>query len=79
MPVTYVNVHAQINNLTLQNLMAAIAAKLAHYGILFSVVYARRGSDERSNALQFLAGNSAKVTMHNIGNVDSIGNGAKGK
>lgn len=76
MPVTYVNVHAQINNQTVQNLMAAIAAKLAQGTDEFYFLLSTPGGAVMSGLTlyNFLRAIPAKITMHNIGNVDSIGN-----
>jgi len=76
MPVTYVNVHAQINNMTVQNLMAAIAAKLTQGTDEFYFLLSTPGGAVMSGLTlyNFLRAIPAKITMHNIGNVDSIGN-----
>jgi ATP-dependent Clp protease, protease subunit len=76
MPVTYINVHAQINNLTVQNLMAALAAKLAQGTDEFYFLLSTPGGAVMSGLTlyNFLRAIPAKITMHNIGNVDSIGN-----
>ncbi|MHC2257151.1 ATP-dependent Clp protease protease subunit [Bradyrhizobium embrapense] len=76
MPITYINVHAQINNMTVQNLMAACAAKLAQGTTEFYFLLSTPGGAVMSGLTlyNFLRAIPAKVTMHNTGNVDSIGN-----
>lgn len=76
MPTTYINFHAPINTFTAQNLMAVVAQKIAtgvdHFYILFSTPGGQVNCG--MTIYNFLRAVPAKVTMHNIGNVDSIGN-----
>jgi ATP-dependent protease ClpP protease subunit len=58
MPTTYINFHATINMATVQNVIAAVSQKLMSGLTLYN----------------FLRGIPATVKMHNVGNVDSIGN-----
>ncbi len=76
MPVTYVNFHAAINPFTAQNLMTAISQKLAAGTDEFYFLLSTPGGEVASGITlyNFLRGVPAALTMHNIGNVDSIGN-----
>jgi ATP-dependent Clp protease, protease subunit len=76
MPITYINFHAQINALTTQNLMAAIAQKLMAGTNHFYIMLSTAGGQVASGLTlyNFLRALPVTVTMHNVGNVDSIGN-----
>jgi ATP-dependent protease ClpP protease subunit len=76
MPTTYINFHALINQVTTQNLMAAIAQKLMIGTDHFYIMLSTPGGEVASGLTlyNFLRAIPARVTMHNIGNVDSIGN-----
>lgn len=76
MPVTYINFHAMINTQTVQNLMAALSHKMMTGTDEFYFLLSTPGGHVMSGMTlyNFLRAIPAKVTMHNIGNVDSIGN-----
>ena len=76
MPITYINFHALINQNTTQNLMAAIAQKLMAGTDHFYIMLSTPGGEVASGLTlyNFLRAIPAQVTMHNVGNVDSIGN-----
>ncbi len=76
MPTTYLNFHAPINPFTTQNLMTAIVQKLSNGTTDFYILFSTQGGEVASGITlyNFLRGIPATVTMHNIGNVDSIGN-----
>lgn len=76
MPTTFINFHAQINALTTQNLMAAVAQKLMGGTDHFYIMLSTPGGEVASGLTlyNFLRALPATVTMHNVGNVDSIGN-----
>jgi ATP-dependent protease ClpP protease subunit len=75
MPTTYINFHAQINAHTTQNLMAAIAQKLMAGTDHFYIMLSTPGGEVASGLTlyNFLRAIPARITMHNVGNVDSIG------
>ena len=76
MPTTYINFHAQINAQTTQNLIAAISQKLIAGTDHFYIMLSTPGGEVASGLTlyNFLRALPAQVTMHNIGNVNSIGN-----
>ena len=76
MPTTYINFHAPINTVTVQNLMAAISQKLMAGTNEFYFLLSTPGGEVTSGLTlyNFLRAIPAKVTMHNVGNVNSIGN-----
>jgi ATP-dependent protease ClpP protease subunit len=76
MPTTFVNFHAAINQRTSQNLMTAVAQKLAAGTDHFYILLSTPGGEIPSGmtVYNFLRAIPARITMHNIGNVDSIGN-----
>ena len=76
MPTTYINFHAAINPNTAQNLMSAISQKLNAGTTHFFILLSTPGGTVPSGmtVYNFLRGIPAQVTMHNIGNVNSIGN-----
>jgi ATP-dependent protease ClpP protease subunit len=76
MPITYINFHAQINPHTTQNLMAAISQKLMAGTDQFYIMLSTPGGEVASGLTlyNFLRAIPAQVMMHNVGNVDSIGN-----
>jgi ATP-dependent Clp protease, protease subunit len=76
MPTTYINFHAAINQFTTQNLMTVISQKMATGTNEFYILFSTPGGEVPSGmtVYNFLRGIPATVTMHNIGNVDSIGN-----
>jgi ATP-dependent Clp protease protease subunit len=76
MPTTFVNFHAAINQFTSQNLMAAITQKLAAGTDYFYILLSTGGGEVQSGmtVYNFLRSVPARITMHNTGNVDSIGN-----
>ena len=76
MPTTYINFHSVVNAFTTQNLMTVVAQKLTAGTDHFYVLLSTPGGQVTSGltVYNFLRSIPAKVTMHNIGNVDSIGN-----
>lgn len=76
MPTTYINFHAPISTFTCQNLMAAMSQKLVAGTDDFYVLLSTPGGEVQSGITlyNFLRGIPATITMHNMGNVDSIGN-----
>jgi len=76
MPTTYINFHAPINGVTAQNLMAAIGQKLSSGADSFQILFSTPGGQVASGITlyNFLRALPVPVTMHNMGNVDSIGN-----
>jgi ATP-dependent protease ClpP protease subunit len=75
-PTTYINFHAGINPHTTQNLMTAVSQKLVAGTTDFYILLSTPGGDVASGltVYNFLRSVPAALTMHNIGNVDSIGN-----
>lgn len=76
MPTTYVNFHAAITKHTSQNLMTALAQKMAAGTDHFYFLLSTPGGEVQSGltVYNFLRAIPVRITMHNIGNVDSIGN-----
>lgn len=76
MPRTYVNFHANVNRHTAQNLMTVISQKLIAGTTEFYILLSTPGGEVPSGLTiyNFLRGLPVPVIMHNIGNVDSIGN-----
>src|SRR5262245_7966490 len=76
MPTTYLNFHAPINPFTAQNLMTAASQKLAAGTDDFYVLFSTPGGEVQSGIAlyNFFRAIPAQITMHNMGNVDSIGN-----
>lgn len=76
MTTTYINFHAAINQYTAQNLMAVVAQKLMAGTTDFYIFLSTPGGEVASGLTiyNFLRALPVPVTMHNIGNVDSIGN-----
>jgi ATP-dependent protease ClpP protease subunit len=76
MPTTYINFHAPINTHTTQNLMAAMAQKVVAGTTDFYILLSTPGGEVASGltVYNFLRALPTPITMHNIGNVDSIGN-----
>ena len=76
MPRTYINFHANVNRNTAQNLMTAIAQKLNAGTDEFYILLSTPGGEVQSGLTiyNFLRGLPVPIIMHNIGNVDSIGN-----
>lgn len=76
MPTTFINFHAGINPNTCQNLMTAVAQKLAAGTDHFYILLSTPGGEVQSGitVYNFLRSVPAQITMHNMGNVDSIGN-----
>jgi ATP-dependent Clp protease, protease subunit len=76
MPTTYINFHAAINQHTTQNLMTVISQKLVAGTTDFYILLSTPGGEVSSGmtVYNFLRGIPAQLTMHNIGNVDSVGN-----
>jgi ATP-dependent protease ClpP protease subunit len=76
MPITYINFHAGITPHTTQNLMTAISQKLVAGATEFYILLSTPGGDVASGVTvyNFLRALPVPVTMHNVGNVDSIGN-----
>jgi ATP-dependent protease ClpP protease subunit len=76
MPTTYINFHAGINLATVQNLMAAVSQKMMMGTTEFYFLFSTPGGAVMSGLTlyNFLRGLPTPVTMHNVGNVDSIGN-----
>jgi ATP-dependent protease ClpP protease subunit len=76
MPTTYFNFHAPINPVTVQNLMAAVAQKMMAGTDNFYFLLSTPGGEVPSGMTlyNFIRGLPFPKTMHNTGNVDSIGN-----
>lgn len=76
MPTTYINFHAQVNPITVQNLMAAVSQKMMMGTDHFYFLFSTPGGAVMSGLTlhNYLRGLPVQITMHNIGNVDSIGN-----
>jgi ATP-dependent protease ClpP protease subunit len=76
MPTTYINFHATINMATVQNVIAAVSQKLMSGTNEFYFLLSTPGGQVMSGLTlyNFLRGIPATVKMHNVGNVDSIGN-----
>jgi ATP-dependent protease ClpP protease subunit len=76
MATTYINFHAPVTVQTVQNLMAAISHKLMAGTTDFYFLISTPGGQVMSGLTlyNFLRALPVPVTMHNIGNVDSIGN-----
>lgn len=76
MPTTYINFHSTINPYTTQNLMTVITQKLMAGTDHFYILLSTPGGEVPSGltVYNFLRAIPARVTMHNIGNVDLIGN-----
>lgn len=76
MATTYINFHAAINQFTAQNLMAVLAQKLMTGTTDFYILLSTPGGEVASGLTiyNFLRALPVPITMHNIGNVDSIGN-----
>ena len=76
MPTTFINFHAGINPYTTQNLMAGIAQKLMQGTDHFYIMLSTPGGEVASGLTlyNFLRAIPAQISMHNTGNVDSIGN-----
>jgi ATP-dependent Clp protease, protease subunit len=76
MPTTYINFHAQVTMQTVQNLMAAISHKLMAGTTEFYFLISTPGGQVMSGLTlyNFLRSLPVPLTMHNVGNVDSIGN-----
>ncbi len=76
MPTTYINFHAGITPNTVQNLMTVISQKLVAGTDHFYIMLSTPGGQVQSGmtVYNFLRGIPARLTMHNTGNVDSIGN-----
>ena len=76
MPTTYINFHAPINGKTAQNMMAAISQRLTSGTDHFYILFSTPGGEVASGITlyNFLRALPVNVTMHNMGNVDSIGN-----
>jgi ATP-dependent protease ClpP protease subunit len=73
---TYINFHAPVNIQTVQNLIAAISQKLMAGTTEFYFLLSTPGGQVMSGLTlyNFLRSLPVQITMHNIGNVDSIGN-----
>jgi ATP-dependent Clp protease, protease subunit len=76
LPTTYINFHAGISPQTTQNLMTVVAQKLMAGTTEFYILLSTPGGEVPSGmtVYNFLRSIPAQVTMHNVGNVDSIGN-----
>ncbi len=76
MPTTFVNFHAPINVMTAQNLMTALAQKMVGGTDHFYIMLSTPGGEVQSGITiyNFLRGLPTRLTMHNTGNVDSVGN-----
>jgi ATP-dependent protease ClpP protease subunit len=76
MPTTYINFHAPIKQFTAQNLMTVVSQKLVAGTDNFYILFSTPGGEVPSGITlyNFFRAIPAQVTMHNIGNVDSIGN-----
>jgi ATP-dependent protease ClpP protease subunit len=76
MPTTYINFHAPVTVQTVQNVMAAISQKLMMGTTEFYFLMSTPGGQVMSGLTlyNFLRALPVPITMHNVGNVDSIGN-----
>jgi ATP-dependent protease ClpP protease subunit len=76
MPTTFLNFHAPININTAQNFMTALAQKTAAGTDHFYIMLSTPGGEVQSGITiyNFLRSLPAQLTMHNMGNVDSVGN-----
>lgn len=76
MPTTYINFHAPINGTTVQNLIAAMSHKMMNGTDDFYIMFSTPGGEVASGITlyNYLMALPVPVTMHNMGNVDSIGN-----
>lgn len=76
MLTTYINFHAPVNPHTTQNLMTVIAQKLVAGTTEFYILLSTPGGEVASGltVYNFLRAIPTPITMHNVGNVDSIGN-----
>lgn len=76
MTTSYICFQAPINQFTAQNLITAVVQKLANGVDEFNILLSTPGGEVSSGITiyNFLRGIPARITMHNIGNVDSIGN-----
>lgn len=73
---TYINFHANVTRHTAQNLMTAISQKLIAGTTEFYILLSTPGGEVPSGLTiyNFMRGLPVPIVMHNIGNVDSIGN-----
>ena len=76
MPTTFVNFHAPINVQTAQNFMTVLAQKMMAGTDHFYIMLSTPGGEVPSGITiyNFLRGLPTRLTMHNTGNVDSVGN-----
>jgi ATP-dependent protease ClpP protease subunit len=76
MPTTYITFHAGVNQFTTQNLMTVISQKIVAGIDHFYILLSTPGGEVPSGmtVYNFLRSIPAQITMHNVGNVDSIGN-----
>ena len=76
MPSTFVNFHAAITVHTAQNFMTALAQKVMTGTDHFYVLLSTPGGEVQSGITiyNFLRALPVRLTMHNTGNVDSVGN-----
>lgn len=76
MQTTYINFHAPINQFTAQNLMTAMSQKMTAGTTDFYIMFSTPGGEVPSGVslYNYLRGVPTDITMHNMGNVNSIGN-----
>jgi ATP-dependent Clp protease, protease subunit len=75
MPTAYLVFHAQVNPVTAQHFMAACAALIKSNDELYLCLSTPGGQVASGITMyNFLHGLPTKITTHNIGNIDSIGN-----
>jgi ATP-dependent protease ClpP protease subunit len=75
MPTAYLVFHAQVNPVTAQHFMAACANLIQSNDELYICLSTPGGQVASGITMyNFLGGLPTKITTHNIGNIDSIGN-----
>jgi ATP-dependent Clp protease, protease subunit len=76
MPTTFVNFHAPISVHTAQNFMTGLAQKITAGTDHFYILLSTPGGEVQSGITMynFLRSLPARISMHNTGNVDSVGN-----
>jgi ATP-dependent protease ClpP protease subunit len=75
MPTAYLVFHAQVNPVTAQHFMAACANLIQSNDELYLCLSTPGGQVASGITMyNFLRGLPTKITTHNIGNIDSIGN-----
>jgi ATP-dependent protease ClpP protease subunit len=76
MATTYVNFHGGITQNTAQNFMSVLSQKITAGTDHFYILLSTQGGDIQSGMTMynFLRAVPARITVHNIGSVDSVGN-----